>query len=150
MKKVPINKIYSFHNNSSPHDFIARVKDEAINCNLKIKQTENGFDLQIGSNHGGRIVYRANVSADENGGSFISGEMVTVPWRDKSESKQNLFQKILSILGFIIVLPIVLIFLFCYGIYFLFIHLFLRKNIELTNEEKLCDFMTNKMNCSQN
>ncbi len=147
-KKTPINEVYSFNSFSSPHDFIARVKEEAIKSNLKFEQTENGFDLQIGSNHGGRIVYRANLSADENGGSFISGEIITIPWVSSSK-KKNIFQKILSFLRLIVVLPFVLIVMVFIGIYALFLRLFGGKSTEPTDEEKLCDFMTNKMSCEQ-
>lgn len=152
-----MKKVFSFHSVSSPHDFIARAKDEAVDSYLRIEQIENNFDLQINVNHGGRIVYRANISADENGGSFIRGEIITIPWNSKSEKKENLFQKsfqkILSVLIYIMILPVVLIFLLCYGIYSFFVRLFhgrnIEKNIESTNEEKLCDFMINKMCCTQ-
>lgn len=142
-------KTFSFHSISSPRDFIATIKDEAVNFNLKIEQTESGFHLQLDSNHGGEIVYKANISADENGGSFISGEITTIPWTTKSDKKKNLFQKMMSVLGSIVVLPFVLTFLLCYGIYMLFVRLFRGENIEPTEEEKLCDFMINKMCCKQ-
>ena len=143
-------KIFSFHSISSPYDFAARIKEEAINSNLKIEQNDTDFILQLNSNHGGRIVYKATVSADESGGSYISGEIVTIPWNDNPIKKKSIIEKIFSIVGYIVVIPFVLIFLLCYGTYMLFVRLFLGKNIEVTNEEKLCDFMINKMCCKQN
>lgn len=142
-------KIFSFHSISSPGDFMARLKDEAANADLKMEQTESGFDLQIDSNHGGRIVYQASISADEKGGSLISGEIITIPWTANTDKKKNLFRKILLIIGCMIVLPFVLIFLLCYGICALFVRLFCGKNIVPDQQEKLCGFMLNKMCCKR-
>lgn len=142
-------RTFSFHSISSPYDFAARIKEEAVRSNLKIEQNDTDFYLQLDSNHGGRIVYKATVIADESGGSYISGEITTIPWSDNSNKKKSVFKKIFSILGCIIVIPFVLIFLLCYGIYTLFIRLFRSKSIEPTKEEKLCDFMINKMCCMQ-
>ncbi len=142
-------KILSFHSVSSPFDFATKIKEESIKSNLKIEQNNTGFHLQLGGNHGGRIVYKATVTADENGGSYISGEIVTIPWDNRINKKESIIEKIFSIVGYIFVIPFVLIFLLCYGIYTLFVRLFRGKNIEATNEEKLCDFMTNKMCCKQ-
>ena len=140
-------KILSFRNVSSPYDFAARIKEGAINSNLKVEQNDTDFILQLNSNHGGRIVYKATVTADESGGSYISGEIVTIPWNDKPNKKKSIIEKFFSIVGYIVVIPFVLVFLLCYGIFALFYRLFRGKNIEFTNEEKLCDFMTNKMCC---
>ena len=142
-------KIFSFHSISSPYDFAARIKEEAVNSNLEIEQNDTDFNLQLDSNHGGRIVYKATVTEDESGGSYISGEITTIPWSDKPNKKKSIFEKIFSILGYVVVLPFVLIFLLCYGIYTLFVGLFGDKIIEPTKEDKLCDFMTNKMCCKQ-
>ena len=142
-------KILSFRNVSSPYDFAVKIKEEAINANLKVEQNDTDFILQLNSNHGGRIVYKATVTADESGGSYISGEIVTIPWNDKPKKKKSVIEKIFSIVCYIAVIPSVLIFSLCYGIYTLFVRLFRGKNIEVTNEEKLCDFMTNKMCCKQ-
>ena len=151
MKKANNPKTaYSFRSISSPGEFIERVKDEAVNSNLKFKQSEgNCFDLVLDSNHGGNIVYRAEVVADENGGSFIYGEIMTIPWSSSPE-KKNVFMDVLSVLVFIILLPFLLIFLLCYELYALVARLFGRKNKEeYTSEEKLCDFMLNRMCCRQ-
>ena len=142
-------KTLSFRNVSSPYDFAVKIKEEAINSNLKVEQNDTDFILQLNSNHGGRIVYKATVTADESCGSYISGEIVTIPWNDKPNKKKSVIEKIFSIVCYIAVIPTVLIFLLCYGIYTLFVRLFRGKNIEVTNEEKLCDFMTNKMCCKQ-
>ncbi len=147
-KKIE-QKTFSFHSASSPYNFAAIIKEEAINSNLKIEQNDKDFILQFDSNHGGRIVYKATVTADESGGSYISGEIATVPWSDKPNKKKSIIEKILSIIGYIVVIPIVLIFLLCYGIYSLFGRLFHGRSIEPTKEEKLCDFMINKMCCEQ-
>ncbi len=148
-RKNSIKKIYSFHSISSPHDFIARVEEEAFNSNLKIEQVENGFNLQIGGNHGGEVVYKATIVEDENGGSFICGEIVTVPWNIKHEKKKNIFQKILSILVFIITLPFILLCVLCAGLHELFIRILHGKSYEQSNEQKLCNFMVNRMCCKQ-
>ena len=147
--KKNAQKMFSFHSVSSSYDFAARIKEEAVNSNLKIEQNDTDFILQLNSNHGGRIVYKATVTADESGGSYISGEIVTIPWNDKPNKKKSVIEKIFSIVCYIVVIPFVLIFLLCYGTYMLFVRLFRGKNIEVTNEEKLCDFMTNKMCCKQ-
>ena len=142
-------KVLSFRNVSSPYDFAARIKEEAINSNLKVEQNDTDFILQLNSDHGGRIVYKATVTADESGGSYIIGEIVKIPWNDKPNKKKSVIEMIFSIFGYIAVIPSVLIFSLCYGTYMLFVRLFRGKNIEVTNEEKLCDFMTNKMCCRQ-
>ena len=142
-------RIFAFHSISEPRCFLVRIQEEAINSNLKIEQNDTDFILQLDSNHGGRIVYKATVTADESGGSYISGEIVTIPWGNRINKKESIIEKIFSIIGYIVVIPFVLIFLLCYGIYTLFVRLFRGKNIEVTNEEKLCDFMTNKMCCKQ-
>ncbi len=142
-------KTFSFHSISSPYDFAARIKEEVVHSNLKFEQNDTDFYLQLDSNHGGRIVYKATVTADERGGSYISGEIKTIPWSDKPNKKKSIFEKILSILGYFILIPFVLIFLLCYGVYMLFVRLFRGKSVKPTNEEKLCDFMINKMCCRQ-
>lgn len=148
-KEKSIKKIYSFHSISSPQDFIARVEDEALNSNLKIEQVEKGFNLQIGSNHGGEVIYKATIVEDENGGSFIRGEFVTAPCNIKPEKKKNIFQKILSILVFIMILPFILLCVICAGLYELFICILHGKSYEQSNEQKLCNFMVNRMCCKQ-
>ena len=150
MKKANnLKTAYSFRSISSPGEFIERVKAEAVNSELRVEQSAgNRFDLLLDTNHGGNIVYRAEVVADENGGSFIYGEIMTIPWSSTPE-KKNVFMIVLSVLGGIILLPFLLIFLLCYGIYALVARLFGRKNKEYTCEEKLCKFMLNRMCCRQ-
>ena len=87
-------KILSFRNVSSPYDFAARIKEGAINSNLKVEQNDTDFILQLNSNHGGRIVYKATVTADESGGSYISGEIVTIPWGNRINKKESIIEKI--------------------------------------------------------
>lgn len=142
-------KIFSFHSISSPCDFTARIKEEALRSNLKIEQNDIGFNLQLDANHGGTIAYKATVTSDNSGGSYISGEIVSIPWNDKPNKKKSVIEKIFSIVVYIVLIPFVLIFLLFCGVYMLFDRLFHGKNIEATNEEKLCDFMTNKMCCRQ-
>ncbi|MBQ8407658.1 MAG: hypothetical protein IJY39_02200 [Clostridia bacterium] len=149
MKNKKIDqKVFSFYSISSPCDFTARIKEEAIGSNLNIEQNDTGFNLQLDSNHGGRIVYKATV-IEENGGSYISGEIATIPWSDKPNKKKSIIEKIFSVIGYIVVFPFMLIFLLFYGIYTLFVRLFRGKSIETTKEDKLCDFMINKMCCKQ-
>ena len=102
-------KVLSFRNVSSPYDFAARIKEEAINSNLKVEQNDTDFILQLNSNHGGRIVYKATVTADESGGSYISGEIVTIPWGNRINKKESTIEKIFSIVCYIVVIPFVLI-----------------------------------------
>ncbi len=147
--KKAVNKLFSFHSVSSPCDFATRIKEEAVKSNFKLEQNETDFRLQLGGNHGGRIVYKATVTADESGGSYISGEIVIIPWNDKPGKKKSITEKIFSIVCYIAVIPFVLIFLLCYGTYMLFVKLFRGKNLEVTNEEILCDFMINKMCCKK-
>ena len=124
-------KIFSFHSVSAPCDFAAIIKEEAINSNLKIELNDTDFILQLNSNHGGRIVYKATVTADESGGSYISGEIVTIPWNDKPNQKKSIIEKFFSIVGYIVVIPFVLVFLLCYGIFALFYRLFRHKIAKL-------------------
>ena len=142
-------KAFSFHTVSSPCDFIARIKEEAVRWDLKIEQAENTFDLQLSSSHGGKTVYRANVCEDENGGAMIDGEIITVPWVTAFKEKKSLLEKITAILNYIILLPVVLIFLLVHGICLLLFRPFCGKIVIPTQEEKLCDFMINKMCCSK-
>ena len=142
-------KAFSFHSISAPCDFAVRIKEKAVELNLEIEQNDADFILHLDSDHVGKIVYKAIVAADESGGSYISGEITTIPWSDKPPKKKSMIEKIFSIVGYIVLIPSMLIFFLCYGIYTLFVRLFRGKTIEVTNEEKLCDFMTNKMSCRQ-
>ena len=90
-------KIFSFHSISSPCDFTARIKEEALRSNLKIEQNDIGFNLQLDANHGGTIAYKATVTSDNSGGSYISGEIVSIPWNDKPNKKKSIIEKIFSI-----------------------------------------------------
>ena len=143
------NKKFIFHSFSSPCDFLIRIKNESVESDFKIEQNGNDFNLQIGSNHGGEVVYKATIVEDENGGSFIRGEIATVPWNIKPEKKKNIFQKILSILVFIMILPFILLCVLCAGLYELFISILHGKSYEQSNEQKLCNFMVNRMCCKQ-
>ncbi len=147
MKSTKAAKTLSFTSISSPCDFIREAKDEAFNSNLKFEPTDSGFDLEIGGNHGGKLVYRATVSATE-GGSLISGQIITIPWSARGE-KENLFQKILFILGVIIILPLILLSLLSLSIYTIFSRLFCRKGGTPTEEDVLRDFMIDKMCCNE-
>ena len=96
MKKANnLKTAYSFRSISSPGEFIERVKAEAVNSELRVEQSAgNRFDLLLDTNHGGNFVYRAEVVADENGGSFIYGEIMTIPWSSTPE-KKNVFTIVL-------------------------------------------------------
>ncbi|MBQ7347329.1 MAG: hypothetical protein IJW55_05170 [Clostridia bacterium] len=147
MKKTK-DGAFVFYCVSSFGDVIERIKKNADQSNFKFEHIQNDFDLQIDSNHGGRILYRARVTTDENGGSVINGKIVTVPWNDKPNKRKNLLQKMITVLGIIVILPLILLCLICVGMYILFVRLFHGKNKESTVQEKLCDFMINKVGCT--
>ncbi|MBO7197073.1 MAG: hypothetical protein J6V80_07140 [Clostridia bacterium] len=149
MKK---KRTFAFHSMLDPHCFGVRIHEEAGKANLLIEQSENAFNLRIDGNHGGQVFYQAHMSADENGGCLIEGEIITIPWNEvKNRTK---FQKVMEVIGYIlggIVLSpvIVLIFLFL-GLYELFLLFKNKGKRELPREEKnLLDFMINKMCCKQ-
>ena len=149
MKK---KRTFAFRSISDPHNFIARIQEEAKQAGLKIELFENRLKLHIDSHHGGEVFYQANISANENGGSLIEGEIVTVPWNfGKSKTR---FQKVMEVIGYVlggIVLSpvIILVFLFM-GFYELFLLIKNKGKRELPRDEKnLLDFMINKMSCEQ-
>ena len=145
-------KTFSFHSVSAPCDFAAIIKEEAINSNLKIELNDTDFILQLDSNHGGRIVYKATVTADESGGSYISGEIVTIPWNEAKNRTKT--QRTLQVIGYIragiALLPgIILVSLFMV-FYELFLLIKNKGKRELPREEKkLLDFMLNKLCCKR-
>lgn len=149
MKK---HRQFFFYSIQAPGCFSTTIQEEAERANLKIEQSENEFSLHIDDNHGGQVFYKAHISASENGGSLIEGEIITIPWNEcKNRTK---FQKVMEVIGYIlggIVLSpvIVLIFLFL-GFYELFLLFKNKGKRELPREEKnLLDFMINKMCCKQ-
>ncbi|MBR2971026.1 MAG: hypothetical protein IKC48_04455 [Clostridia bacterium] len=143
------NKTFLFKSNLSPFDFIAKAKDEAAKARLGISETENCFVLKIGSKHYGEIFYSATVSAAESG-SYISGEIVTVPYDDRPtpKKKKTVFQKIMSAIGYIIISPLILLGVLYVAIWMLFYTIFHGKEIQL-HEEKLLSFMKHNMQCKQ-
>lgn len=149
MKK---KRTFTFHSVLDLHHFPTRIQEEAKQANLQLWQSENEFSLHIDDNHGGQVFYKAHISASENGGSLIEGEIITIPWNEvKNRTK---FQKIMEVIGYIlggiILSPaIVLIFLIS-GFYELFLFFKNKGKRELPREEKnLLDFMLNKMCCTQ-
>ncbi len=145
-------KIFSFYSISSPCDFAARIKEEAVNSNLKIEQNDTGFYLQLDSNHGERVVYKATVTADENCGSLIEGEITTIPWNEvKNRTK---LQKVMEVLGYILggiaLSPVIILIFLILGFYELFLLFKNKGKRELPRDEKnLLDFMLNKLCCTQ-
>ena len=76
MKK---KRTFAFRSISDPHNFIARIQEEAKQSHLPIEQSENAFNLRIDAHHGGQVFYQAHIFADEHGGSLIEGEIITIP-----------------------------------------------------------------------
>ena len=148
-KKSKEKKIYSFSSLSKPDEFLLQVKEEAIKSNLYLCQAENGLDLELKSHHGGRVIYRASISVDENGGSVIQGTIETIPWHTRPAKKPTLWNKILSVIAYIVAIPIILIALLVAAIIWLVICILHGKSKEVTEEEALFDFMTNKMGCKR-
>ena len=149
MKK---KRTFAFHSMLDPHHFLTRIREEVENAELLIDQSENTFNLRIDCNHGGQVFYQARISDDEQGGSHIEGEIITIPWNEaKNRTK---FQKVMEVIGYIlggiVLLPVfVLIFLFL-GLYELFLLFKNKGKRELPREEKnILDFMINKMSCEQ-
>ena len=149
MKK---KRTFAFHSRLDPHQFFMRIQEEAKQSHLPIEQSENTFNLRIDGNHGGQVFYQARISEDEQGGSHIEGEIITIPWNEaKNRTKlQKVMEVIGYILGGIVLLPvIVLVFLFL-GFYELFLLFKNKGQRELPRDEKnLLDFMINKMSCEQ-
>ena len=143
-KKAKAKKIYSFSSLSTPDEFISRLSETA-----GIEQTENGFDLDLESNKGGKVVYRASVSANENGGSVIQGTIETIPWHTRPAKKQPIWNKILTVIAYILALPIMLFGILSLMIVWLVIQIIHGKSEEPNAEEILCDIMTNKMCCKR-
>ena len=145
-------RAFAFHSMSDSQHFLMRIQEEAEQADLLIEQSENTFNLRIDCNHGGQVFYQARISEDEQGGSHIEGEIITIPWYEaKNRTKlQKVMEVIDYILGGIVLLPvIVLVFLFL-GFYELFLLFKNKGKRELPREEKnLLNFMINKMSCEQ-
>ena len=149
MKK---KRTFTFHSMLDPHHFLIRIQEEIENADLLIDQTENTFNLRIDCNHGGQVFYQARISEDEQGGSHIEGEVITIPWNEaKNRTK---FQKVMEVIGYIlggiVLLPVLLFVFLILGFYELFLLLKNKGKRELPREEKnLLNFMINKMSCEQ-
>ena len=145
-------RTFAFHSTSDPHNFIARIQEEAKREGLKIEPFENGFSLHIDSHHGGRVFYQANVSANENGGSLIEGKIVTIPWNEvKSKTKlQKVMGAIGYVLGGIVLSPIIVLIFLVLAFDELFSICKNKGKRDLPREEEnLLNFMVNKMCCEQ-
>ena len=148
-KKLKEKEIFTFSSLSSPDDFLLKAKEEAIKSKLDFEQTENGFDLEVKSNKGGKVIYRASVLANETGGSNIKGTIETIPWHTRPAKKKTLWDKILTVFAYILSIPIVLIACLAAAITYLVIRIIHGKSEEIHAEDILCDFMTNKMCCTR-
>lgn len=142
-KKTKAKKIYSFSSLSTPDEFISRLSE------LGIEQTENGFDLDLESNKGGKVVYCASVSANENGGSVIQGTIETIPWHTRPAKKHPIWNKIPTVIAYILAAPFILFAILSMAIIWLIIRIIHGKSEEPNEEEILCNFMTNKMCCKR-
>ena len=149
MKK---KRTFAFHSRLDPHTFAERIQEEAKQSHLPIEQSENTFNLSIDSHHGGEVCYQANILANENGGSLIEGEIVTVPWNfGKSKTK---LQKVMGVIEYILVAiifsPVIILTFLILEFYELFLLFKNKGEREVPRDEKnLLDFMINKMSCEQ-
>ena len=148
-RKSKEKEVFTFSSLSSPNELLLKIKAEAVKSKLDFAQTENGFDLELKSNHGGKVVYRANVSANEDGGSDIEGIIETIPWHTRPAKKETLWDKILTVFAYILSIPIALIACLAAAITYLVIRIIHGKSEEIHAEEILFDFMTNKMCCTR-
>ena len=149
-RKSKEKEVFTFSSLSTPNEFISRLCETAVQAELRIKLTEAGFDLQLKSHHTGKYIYRASVIANESGGSIVEGtiEFVLRNARDNHlEKKKSFFQKVLTAIGYIILILILIPFLLFEAVVTLFSHLLHGK--EPTEKEILYDFMTNKMCCTR-
>ena len=146
MKK---KRTFTFHCMLDPCHFLARIQEEAKQAHLPFEQSENAFKVRIEANHGGQVFYQAHIYVDEDGGSLVEGEVITVPWcEDKTK-----FQKVIGVIGYIlggiVLSPIIILLLLILG-FDAFFSLFKRKGKRaLPWEKHLLDFMINKMSCEQ-
>ena len=145
-------RAFAFHSSIDPHYFLVRIQEEAKQSHLPIEQSENTFNLRIDCNHGGQVFYQARISQDEQGGSLIKGEIITIPWNE-GENKTK-FQKVIEVIGYvfggIVLSPIIILFLLILGFDELFCLFKNKGKRELPREEKkLLDFMLNKLCCTQ-
>ncbi len=148
-KKSKEKEVFTFSSLSTPDEFISRLSETAVQAKLGIEQTENGFDLDLKSNKGGRVVYRASVLVNETGGSNIKGTIETIPWHTRPAKKETLWDKILTVFAYILSIPIALIACLAAAITYLVIRIIHGKSEEIGEEKILCDFMTNKMCCTR-
>ena len=145
-------RIFAFHSRLDPHQLLMRIQEEAEQSHLPIEQSKNTFNLRIDGNHGGQVFYQARISEDEQGGSHIEGEIITIPWNEaKNKTKfQKVIEVIAYIFGGIVLLPVLLFVFLILGFYELFLLIKNKGKRELPREEKnLLDFMINKMSCEQ-
>lgn len=145
-------RTFAFHSMLDPHHFLMRMQEEAEQADLLIEQSENAFNLRIDGNHGGQVFYQAHISAEEQGGSHIEGEIITIPWNEvKDRTKlQKTMEVIGYILGGIVMLPVIALIFLIMGFYELFLLIKNKGKREPPREEKnLFDFMINKMSCER-
>ena len=137
---------FIFHSISLPNDFKARAYEAALKERLGFFETSNGFSLKIRSHHGGEDCFDCEVQADKTGGSIISGKMITVPWGNPVSEKKSFFQKISSILFYILLIPIFIPF---FILMFIPALIFTLMDKNPTPEEILINFMTKTMCCTE-
>ena len=142
-------KIYSFSSLSAPDEFISRLCETAVQAKLGIELTKAGFNLQLKSHHTGWYIYRASIFANENGGSVILGTIETIPWHTRPAKKRPIWNKILTVIAYILAAPFILFGILSMAIIWLIIRIIHGKSEEPDEEEILCNFMTNKMCCTR-
>jgi len=149
MKK---KRTFAFHSVLEPHRFLVRIQEEAEKADLLVDQSKNTFTLRIDTNHGGQIFYQARILADEQGGSHIEGDVITVPWNEvKNRTKlQRVMGAIGYVLGGIALSPVIVLIFLILGLYELFLLLKNKGKRKPPREKKnLLDFMISRMCCEQ-
>lgn len=137
---------FTFHSISLPNDFKARAYEAAVKERLGFFETSNGFSLKLRSHHGGEDCFDCEVQLDKTGGSIISGKMVTFPWGNPVSKKKSLFEKISSILFYILLIPF---FILMFILTFIPLLIFILFDKTPTSEEVLINFMTKTMCCTE-
>lgn len=142
-----MKKKYIFRSPLSPEEFFKR---ENLNFNVNLNKNENSINVMLETGHGGNYYFYGNVSADEKGGSIVSGEITSFPFSG-SNKRQPIIEKVFSIIFGIFLIPLILvIILITYIIYGIGILLDKIKGTyvrEPSTEDILIDIMVNKSGC---
>ena len=133
---------FIFYSISSPNDFKARARENAVKERLDFFESANGFSLKIRPHHGGEDFFDCEIQADKTGGSIISGKIIAVPWQTSVKTKKNFSEKFFTALGYILLIPFFILM-------FIPILIFTLIDKSPTSEEKVINFMTKTMCCTE-